>query len=71
MPEEIKADIDKLFAPGSPATMTYLLDNEFNRTGINQAGAMLVAEFGIPLPKHNDCFEALMKFYNAVRANFN
>lgn len=71
MPEEIKADIDKLFSPGAPNTAMYLLDRELNRAGVNQGGAMLTAEFGIPLPKHNDCFEVLMKFYNAIRANFN
>ena len=71
MPEEIKADIDKLFTPGAPNTAPYLLDRELNRAGVNQGAAMLTAEFGIPLPKHNDSFEALMKFYNAIRANFN
>ena len=71
MPDAIKADIDKLFAPGAPETATYLLDRELNRVGVNQQASVLNAEFGIPLPLHNDRFEVLMKFYNAVRANFN
>lgn len=71
MPAEIKADIDKLYTTGAQNTMNYLLDRELNRATVNQGGAMLTEEFGIPLPKHNDCFEALMKFYDAIKANFN
>jgi hypothetical protein len=68
---KIKADIDKLFAPGAPDTATYLLDRELNRVSVNQASFAFTAEFGMPLPQHNDNFEALMKFYNAFKANFN
>ncbi len=71
MPAEIKADIDKLFTPGLPNTATYLLDREMNRVGINQNGAMHTAEFAIPLPQHDDTFDALRKFYNAIKSNFN
>lgn len=71
MPEMIKAEIDKLFAPGNPSTTSYLLDVEMNRVNVNQAASALVQEFSIPFPTHKDNFEVLMKFYNAIRANFN
>ena len=71
MPETIMADINKLFAPGAPDTMNYVLDRELNRAGVNMACSQYAATFEIPLPKHEDNFEALMKFYNTFKANFN
>ena len=72
MPDTIKADIDKLFTAGAtPNTAMFVLDRELNRPGVNAACAAAANEFGIPLPVANDNFEVLMKFYNAVKANFN
>ncbi len=71
MPTELKVEVDKLFTPGIPNTVDYLLDRELNRVKVNTGATMLTAGFSIPLPKHNDKFEALMKFYNAIKANFN
>jgi len=71
MPDAIMTDINKLFTPGAPETAGYILDRELNRVGVNQAASAFVQEFSIPLPKHEDNFEALMKFYNAFKANFN
>ncbi len=71
MPEEINNDINKLFAPGTPGTINYVLDNVLNKDKVNQPSAMFAEQFGIALPVHEDNFEVLMKFYNAFRANFN
>jgi len=74
MPPEINADIMKLFAATAQPmdnTQTYVLDREMNRVGVNQASAAHAEEFGMPLPVHEDNYDALRKFYNAFMQTFN
>ena len=71
MPDDIKAEIAALFAPGTPETSTYLLDREMNKADINMQAAALTREFGegVALPAHEG-HAALYEFYNTFKANF-